>query len=516
MGNGPGGLVDYWETFYKYPRLQGGFIWEWIDHGIARKAPDGREYYAYGGDFGDQPHDGNFVIDGLVFPDRTPSPGLTEYKKVIEPVKVEAQNLATGRVTITNRYDFIGLDHLHLAWSVTADGAVLESGRMVSPDIAPGTSAVVRIPFHTPTAPQPGTDTWLNLSFTLATPALWADIGHEVAWAQFKLPVETASITLPVRSMPPLQVEDTARRITITGLDFSLGFDRIRGRITQWTYQGTDLMTEGPRLNFWRALIDNERKSGGGKIGAEWVTAGIHWLQHRIESVDVTRLCDQAVAVRIVSRIAPPVHARAFLCEITYTLYGSGDIRMEAHGKPVGEWPSTLPRIGLQMTLPGTLNQVAWYGRGPGESYIDSKSANRFGLWTAGIDQLFTDYVYPQENGNRTDVRWVSLTDARGLGLLAVGEPDLNFSAHRFTTDDLHRATHTVDLRPRESITLNLDWRHQGLGSGSCGPITFPHHQLKTGEFRFAIRLRPFSVDGAGAMALSKSAPEPVKLSGTR
>ncbi|MBE3070815.1 MAG: DUF4981 domain-containing protein, partial [Planctomycetes bacterium] len=228
MGNGPGGLKEYWDLFYTYPRLQGGFIWDWVDHGIRRRTADGQEYFAYGGDFGDEPNDSNFICDGLVFPDRRPSPGLTEYKKVIEPVKVEAADLAAGRFTLTNRYDFIAIDHLALAWSVTVDGKVIQSGSMPTPKVAPGKSRAVTIPFEMPAAPIAGAEYGLTLSFMLGADAPWASRGHEVAWAQFRLPVKTRAVpAVAVASMPPVQVQDAGNGVRIAGTDFELAFDRV-------------------------------------------------------------------------------------------------------------------------------------------------------------------------------------------------------------------------------------------------------------------------------------------------
>ncbi|HZO88367.1 MAG TPA: glycoside hydrolase family 2 TIM barrel-domain containing protein [Chthonomonadaceae bacterium] len=504
MGNGPGNLKEYWEAFYRYPRLTGGFVWEWLDHGIPKTTPDGCTYYAYGGDFGDEPNDGNFVIDGLVRPDRTPSPGLIEYKKVLEPVQSEAANLAEGQIKITNRYDFLSLDHLAVSWSVMADGEVLQSGAVPTPQVAPGESHLLTLPVHAPARPAPGTDYRLNVSFTLAQETRWAPQGHEVAWAQFPLPFASElGPQVRLESMPPLRAEETAQGLRLIGSNYALEFDTVRGIIRSWRHEGAEMLAAGPRLHFWRAPTDNDGGRRGG-ITAQWREAGLHLLQHRLDSFAWEEVGRNVVRVRVRARIAPPVYPNSFQCEYIYTLFGSGDLLLETHGVPEGKWPEMLPRIGLQAALPGSLRRVSWYGRGPGESYPDSKEANRIGLWTADVDDLYTPYIFPQENGNRSDVRWVALTDTRGLGLLAVGLPELNFSAHRFTTEDLDRALHTCDLKPREAIFLNLDYRQNGLGSASCGPGPLPRYQLRPEEFRFRLRLRPFSVDSLSAMALSR------------
>jgi beta-galactosidase/evolved beta-galactosidase subunit alpha len=216
-----------------------------------------------------------------------------------------------------------------------------------------------------------------------------------------------------------------------------------------------------------------------------WRKAGLHWLQHRTDEVEVVTGDTVKIIARV--RIAPPVLSLGFECEYIYTIAGNGEVQIETHIVPRGEMPPSLPRVGLQMTLPGSFDRVQWWGRGPGESYRDTKRAQRFGVWSATVDELYTPYVFPQENGNRTDVSWVSLTDAAGHGLRVTGCE--NFSAHRYTTQDFEKAQHTYELVPRDFITLNLDHAHHGIGSASCGPGPWKQHRLLPQEFRFAIRL---------------------------
>ena len=507
MGNGPGGLTEYWDAFYTYPRLQGGFIWEWVDHGIRRFTADGEEYFAYGGDFGDYPNDGNFVCDGLIFPNRVPSPGLIEYKKVIEPVKVEPIDLKSGRFKLINRYDFQNLDVLHLAWSITADGKVLVSGTVPVPNIAAHKSGEIEIPYQLP-EPSVSTKYHVNLSFLLTSDETWAPRGHEVAWAQFELPVEAPAVKiLPVSGMPKVNIDDTGSEILVYGDSFGLFFDRIFARITGWEWNGQPLMEMGPQLNFWRAVTDNDR---GWENAKPWRDAKLDHLQHRTDSVEVSELAEGAVRIVAKVRIAPPVLDIGFNCKYTYTIYGNGDVLLSVHGVPEGDMPETLPRIGLQMSIPGELDQVTWFGRGPGESYVDTKQANRFGLYSMDVENLYTPYIRPQENGNRTDVDWVALTDVRGLGLMAIGQPTLNFSAHWYTTEDLEKATHTYELDQRDEITLNLDYAQNGIGTASCGPGPWSQYLLKPEEFTFSVLLKPFSADASSAAQTSKAKVEEI------
>jgi len=509
MGNGPGGLKEYWETIYKADCLMGGFVWEWADHGIRRKTADGRQYFVYGGDFGDEPNDGNFVCDGLVFPDRQPSPGLIEYKKVIEPVKVEAVDLAAGKVSLLNRYDFANLNRFTLAWSVMADGKPVQTGEIQVPSIPGRKSKTITLPYSLPTHSLPGTIYHLNLSFRLAADEVWASAGTELAWAQFELPAKVvASPVVRVSSMSPLVMEESETQLRVKGADFDFVFDKIRAVISSWRHENQLVLKTGPRLNFWRAITDNDRSWTNAK---PWRDAGLDRMQHRVNGVEVEPLAEgRALRITAQVRIAPPVLGNAFLCEYVYTLYGSGDLMLEVSGEPQGTWPETLPRIGLELELPVIRDRVQWFGRGPGECYSDTKLANRFGSWSAGVDDLYTPYIFPQENGNRTDVRWVSLADKTGAGLLAVGMELINFSAHRYSPMDFEAARHTIDLIPRDGIIVHLDHSHNGIGSASCGPGPLGAYLLKTASFKFSVRLTPFAAGAAGLMRLSKYSVEPV------
>ncbi len=487
MGNGPGGLKEYWDLIYKYDRLMGGCIWEWIDHGIRQKTADGREFYAYGGDFGDEPNDGNFVCDGLIFPDRKPSPGLIEYKKVIEPVKAEALDIKSGKLKLTNMYDFLSLDHLTLDWKVEADGETIRSGSMAVPAIKAHSSGNLKVPYGEIIAVPGVSEYWLTLSFRLSAGTLWAQAGHEVAWAQFKLPVKTAAVPR-VSVHRPLKTEAKADLLRVSGSGFSISFDRISGMMKEWCADGRSVITAGPRLHFWRPATDNDRNWGQG-ADHKWRQSGLHWMQHRTDGFDFKEEKDK-VTVVVRCRIAPPILQKSFLCDYTYTIYGCGCVRLETHGVPVGEWP-VLARIGLQMTIPKEFENVTWFGLGPGESYADTRQAGKLGLFNMTVDEMYTPYVFPQEYGNRSDVRFAKFADKSGAGLMVRGEPHINFSARWFSTENIEKARHTYDLVRTPFITLNLDHAQNGIGSASCGPGVLPQYELKPEEFRFAVALKP-------------------------
>lgn len=296
--------------------------------------------------------------------------------------------------------------------------------------------------------------------------------------------------------MTPMVAKVTGREggnlVLVDGDDFSLSFNRVWGVISDWTASGCRLLKQGPKLNFWRATTDNDRGSGGVEPNdVVWRRAGLHWLQHRVDDVTWTQLDGRRVQIRVKVRIAPPIFSYAMVCDYVYTIDGNGGILIEVGGEPQGQWPATLPRIGLQMTIPSDLTQVSWFGRGPGESYVDTKQAARVGRYACSVDELYTPYVYPQENGNRSEVRWATFSDLRSRGFTVVGRPQLNFSAHRFTTQDLDQARHPYELPRRDEITLNLDLAQNGIGTASCGPGVLPQYWLKPEKFTFAVYLIP-------------------------
>jgi beta-galactosidase/beta-glucuronidase len=514
MGNSCGNLREYWEAVEAHQRLQGGFVWDWVDQGIRQTTEAGEAWFAYGGDFGDDPNDGPFCINGLVWPDRRVKPALWEYKKVVQPVKIEALDLLAGELRITNAHHVSRLSELEMTWKLAADGEVLQSGRLAGPDIAPGESGVVSVPFTRP-ALEPGGEYWLTLSFCLAGDTPWAEQGHAVAWEHFlvSFAVPEAPI-VRLADMPGLGVEEAGERITVQGPGFRLVFDARSGTLCSWGYRGRELVRQGPLLNVWRAPTDNDASLWGDQTAAlRWRHAGLDRLRHHVSGVQVRHSLPQVVQIGVHSSIRAPDRGDGFECETTYAIYASGDVLIEAHVLPGGKLPP-LPRIGLAMQLPGGYETLTWYGRGPHETYADRKTGAQVGVYSGTVDEQYVPYVVPQENGNKTDVRWATLTDGDGVGLLAVGMPFVEVSAHHFTAQDLTQARHTYELQRREYIVLNLDYRQSGLGGASCGPGTLPAYLIEPRPVQFRLRLRPFSAQDVSPMELSKQRLEPVPALG--
>ena len=390
MGNGPGGLADYQRLFEKYDRLQGGFIWEWIDHGI-KHAELG---YAYGGDFGEELHDGNFVCDGLLFPDRTPSPGLVEYKKVIEPVRIEG-DATDGTVRVTNRYDFADLSALTFAWSYEVDGETVGAGPLPVPALAPGESADVKLP-DPPAAPRT-TETRWTVQASLAEDTAWGPKGHLVAWAQ-----------LPLSERPPVTVAASERPVLDDQGCITLGpavFGARTGELA--TINGIDVIDL--KLDVWRAPTDNDEGAEWQpdiRYGTLWRRLGLHRMQHRLDDIE---LADDALIVR--TRVAPAAAEAGLRTVYRWTSDGTR-LRLAVSVTPEGDWTVPLPRLGIRLGLFAG-DRVKWHGGGPGEAYPDTRCASVLGRWESTVDDLQTPYVRPQENGARADVRWAEIGRGR-------------------------------------------------------------------------------------------------------
>ena len=480
MGNGPGGLKEYWDLIYKHPRLMGGCIWEWCDHAIRKKTKDGKTFFAYGGDFGDLPNDGNFVCDGLVFADRKPTPGLVEYKKIIQPVKVTATDLKKGLVKIRNMQDFAGLDGFTASWSVEENGKITQCGKLELPDVPAKSSAAVKIPIK----PASSADNFLNIYFDLKEATLWAKKGHPVAWEQIKLASKPA-VYKPKSGA--LNVAENSEAVMVFGKGFSAEFDKEQGTLKSLKKGNRELIKSGPRFNIWRATTDNDRGGVGGS--KEWYENFLNLMIQRVNSVKVKK-SSGAVEVEIKTRVAPPKYDFGYNITFIYTVYGGGDIKVEVYGTPDGIWTESIPRIGVSMSLSKEFENVEWLGRGPGENYDDTKEANRIGLWKKTVKEMYVPYVYPQEFGNRMNVRRATLTDKKGKGLEILGLPEVSFTAKHYTDAELDRAKHTYDLKPSGNIELNLDYKQNGIGSASCGFKLWPEYTLRAEKFKYSFVMR--------------------------
>lgn len=492
MGNGPGGLKEYWDIFYKYPRLQGGFVWEWIDHGIKQKDENGTEYFTYGGDYQDYPNSGAFCCDGLIQADRTPTPALKQLKKALEPLAFGKLNQSTGEISITNRYDFVSLNHLKCICKVQSLDTTLMEKEIDLSGIEPHSTKELKL-FHPDELkiPEGCSEWWLNLSFTYKQKPEWLDDANlEVAFHQELL--ETPKIIpMPQPTSKTISVQEKNGKLYITGQDFEAVFDRIHANLCGYTYRGERLIEKGYDLNLWRAPVDNDKN-----VRLMWDEKMVGSLKNIVNSVTVEFDDCQAV-IRCSQVFAPIVMEWKILYNSVYTINAEGVITIKVEGVPVGTLPECFPRIGLRFALNKGCETVKWYGRGPLETYCDCKQGNAVGLYQSTVDEFYFPYVVPQETGNREDTRWVVLSKNNGAALCAAAKDKFGFSALYYTAEDLTKATHTNQLKKQEQVILSLDYAQNGLGSASWGAETLEKDQLKPLPFCFVWKV--FGLDSSEA-----------------
>ncbi|KAF3764315.1 family 2 glycoside hydrolase [Cryphonectria parasitica EP155] len=501
MGNGPGWLEDYEELFRTHPRLQGGFIWEWANHGLWKEEGDGTGkggYYGYGGDFGDFPNDGTFVMDGLCFSNHEPTPGLTEFKRVIQPVGFSAQG---DKLSLENYYDFIDLSHLVASYKVEELGQesrLLASGTLDIPDIKAGKkgeidlkSAVSRF--------KSDKDVFVTVSLTNRdeTPGLSA--GHEVAWTQWQLS-HAAQAQSPLsldRLSSSVHVTTAGPKVTVSGPHYNFEFDRARGAPISWAVNGVSILEADPSTgvailpSFWRPATDNDVP---GSL-PYWQRFGVDILESQLRSFEIDTSDPSKAVLKAHTFITPPVLAWGFDAKIEYIVTNTGALKVDVKSlTPTGAIPDHVPRAGFNLRLSKHLDNVSWYGLGPGESYPDKKSAQRMGIWTVPtVKDLQVPYEVPQENANRMEARWVQVADAHGAGVKATSTNDngnlFNWVASNHSIDTVHAARHPPDLVEEDATLLRLDYKVAGVGTAACGPGVREDLLVKVEEMKFGFVL---------------------------
>ena len=490
MGNGPGNLKDYQDLVYAHDKLQGGFVWEWFDHGIESFTESGEKYYRYGGDFGDDPSNKDFCIDGLIMPDRTPSPGLYEYKKVIEPITTTAVDIQKGIINLLSRYDFANLDRFNLVYKVMEDDVILQTGFMPVPSIEARANKDITLPYDLSAIKvKPGAHYYVNISYQLREDTSYASSGHELATAQFELPLYKEGIM--VRPEGILNVEKEHTTLHVKGANFSLDFNLVNGNLMNIVRDGMQVLSKGPRLTLWRAPISNDMEI----IDKLKKVYFLH-LEHEVVMNIDYHMEGNILKVEVDTINSTTNSAWHFKTKYVYTVCPSGDILIDVEGTPSGRVdlaPDMLPRIGVSMHLDKSMEHVRYFSMGPGENYADSKEAAQMGLYANTVDGLFTNYVIPQENGNHMGCKWVSMTNDRGMGLLASTESDFNFSASWYEDKDLDDAKHTCDLVKRDYIVFNVDYKQNALGTNSCGQWQLDKYRAKFEDFKLSFRLTPFN-----------------------
>jgi beta-galactosidase len=491
MGNSNGSLADYWHAFENYEGLQGGYIWEWVDHGIRKTDENGNPYWAYGGDFGDVPNDVNFCADGIVFPDRTPHTGLYEFKYLAAPVRVQPVDPKNGRFCLVNKQDFTGLEWLHGEYEITANGNTIRRGELPPLAAAPGDSQEIAIEIGELPRDQ---ECFVNFRFSQRVDTQWAKAGHEVAWEQIPLAGEPKVFPVLVSSGDQAVTADESEFwIHLRSGDVVVEFDKDFGTITRFGRGLENVLSDGATLSVWRAALDNDglklfEKNDPWKILPHWQELGLHKAISELVGIQLVRGENGEPAVETLHRVSGRGNWSDFVHRSRYTLLPSGELRVE-NTVQIGNGIRDIPRIGVTFALNAPYNTVEWFGRGPLENYSDRKASSMVGRYRSTVAEQYVPYIMPQEHGHKTDVRWFTLTDANGSGVRITGEPLIEFSVSHFSTDDLYRARHTTDLHSHQVVYVHIDLAQRGLGTGSCGPDTLEKYRLNESTYTFSYRM---------------------------
>ncbi len=498
MGNAVGNLQEYWDVIERYDHLQGGCIWDWVDQGLRKTSPDQKMYWAYGGDYGDEPNDGNFCINGLVFPDRTIPPKLLEVKQVYRNITVELIDLGKQVIRIHNKYAFTNLDKFHGRWALSENGEIIQSGQLPLLTIGPGERKTIKVPFIKPKL-KAGAEYRLDIAFDAPGGKSSPAKGHEVAREQlllaYQVPQKPGKKNV---SKGRLVLSEAGNRVEIKGRDnsFLVVFDRTSGTIAELVYAGKTIIGDtaavdhlkGPELNAYRAATDNNRY-----LEKEWLAAGLDNLSRTVEDFRVEKL--KTGVIRVTVQMAYRGHCTptcGFSQRCSYSVSGDGHIKIDNKIQPFGKLP-ILPKLGVRLAIAGDFKQFTWYGRGPHENYPDRKTSAFFGVYSSTVADQYVPYVRPQETGNKEDVRWACLHDNTGNGLrITMESGPLAITALNYTAHDLAAANHLHELTARPNIILCIDVWQLGLGNGSCGPGVIEKYRRYPASFDFTYTLSPY------------------------
>jgi beta-galactosidase len=511
MGNSNGGLDRYWKHFYAGGNMQGAFVWDWVDQGIRMPVPAAykdrtskKTFLAYGGWWEDPNavrNDNNFCQNGLVSADRVPHPGLYALKYVQRYIHASPVDLAAGKIRLKNWYDFVNArEMVEGRWEVQADGKTVASGKLPELDLQPREEKEYSIALPSIQA-APGTEYWLNLSFVTKAATRWARRGHEIAWDQFRLPVSGGEAPQLTSKGSSLGIEQNGEVVRLQGQDFLLSFDSRTGTIGTYTYKGVHSIARGPVPDFWRAMTDNDRggwkSSSHGALGNREMNI-MMWRdaveRGRFSGIRVDRV-DDGTATVTVRHTFPDTGAAQTM---KYTVHGTGDLIVDGSFEAGSMKNAMMPRMGTELVLAPGLENITWYGRGPEPTYID-RAFERMGVYKSTVDEEWVEYSKPQENGNKVDVRWVALTNDKGVGLLAVGAPVLGVGAKHFTKHDIEESDYHFKMVRRPEVYLNLDWRQMGVGGiDSWSQQAYPvkDYRIPSSEsHQFRYRLTPVAGD---------------------
>ena len=488
MGNGPGDFEDYFQMIQDNDKMCGGFVWEWCDHAIAHgTAENGKTIYAYGGDHGEEIHDGNFCMDGLVYPDRTVHTGLLEYKNVYRPVRVVSYDKESGELVLHNYMDFDDLkDYVKISYELTQDGLVISKGILSEFSVASHGEGKTNLKISVPENGK----CYLKLIYYLKKEMPLLEENHILGFDEIEVSQKDAKCQLAEKWLEKtatdseLQVNEDDTQIHIKGREFAYTIDRRTALFTEMKFAGREYLNHPMELNIWRAPTDNDMY-----IKAEWKKAHYDKAYTRAYTTEVVQGKHGVKIVSHASVVAETVQ-KILDVTITWKIDASGKIDADIEATKDGEFPD-LPRFGVRMFLDKKLSDARYFGMGPQESYRDKHQAASHGLYRANVRDLHEDYIRPQENGSHYDCGYVELNNSR-YGIVASAEKAFSFNASYYTQEELEKKTHNYELAESDSVVLCVDYALNGIGSNSCGPVVLDQYRFNDVLFRFQFTLVPY------------------------
>ena len=488
MGNGPGDFEDYFQMIQDNDKMCGGFVWEWCDHAIAHgTAENGKTIYAYGGDHGEEIHDGNFCMDGLVYPDRTVHTGLLEYKNVYRPARVISYNKESGELVIHNYMDFDDLkDYVKISYELTQDGFVISKGILPEFSVAPHGEGKTNLKINVPENGK----CYLKLIYHLKKELPLLDEDHILGFDEIEVSKEDTKCKLAEKWIPKtvvdseLQVNENDTQIHIKGREFAYTIDKRTALFTEMKFAGREYLNHPMELNIWRAPTDNDMY-----IKSEWKKAHYDKAYTRAYTTEVVQGKHGVKITSHASVVAETVQ-KILDVTITWKIEAAGKIDADIAVTKDDEFPD-LPRFGVRMFLDKKLSAARYFGMGPQESYCDKHQAASHGLYQANVDDLHEDYIRPQENGSHYDCEYVELNNSR-YGIVVSAENAFSFNASYYTQEELEKKTHNYELTESDSVVFCVDYALNGIGSNSCGPVVLEQYRFDDVLFRFQFTLIPY------------------------
>jgi beta-galactosidase/beta-glucuronidase len=511
MGNSIGNLKEYWEPTYTLPRAQGGYIWDWVDQGFFKKNEKGKKYIANSGEFNDPKSEEYVGFDGMVLADRTPQPEVFEYKYIVQPFRMKAVDVLSGKLSVQNLYESTNLNEFDGRWEMLENGKVIQQGLLPKLDVSAGAEKEFSIAYKKPQV-KAGAEYLLNVHFTLAQNKPWAEKGHEIAYEQFNLPLEVPVLDFNWdKTSTVLKMDEASDKISVSGKDFAIVFSKTTGTIASWVYQGKQLIKQGPRLNLYRAGTDNDEQWFDSKsTSVYWRKLGLNNLKHNALKVSASRLEQGVVEVTCNVMVSSPNEGDLVENTMVYKIFPEGDIYLNNNLALQSNFSATLekglPRVGLELVLPSGYENMQWYGKGPFENYIDRNQGAKTGLFKSTVDEQYFPYSRPQTTGNHTEVKYVGLFDNDGTGLAVYGIPSVEASALHYSQNSLDKKSINEVVRV-DDIYLDIDLRQRGLGGASCGPDTRSAYKVDVKNYNYTIRLKPLNMHQASPVDLICESP---------